>query len=136
MAIIEEASPVAPLSALRTAWPDLKWSWDGRLLTVVSSFGGEQVAQARAVTSRVLPQQFDSTSLASAPAPILSIIERSGGLRGNQLAFCGGAAACMFFGLWWPWQGGGTVSLRVGLVSANEDPALTKQLRELFGASS
>lgn len=121
----------AALSALRTEWPTKEWSWDGRMSVVTSAVSGPHIALARAIVEKALPQVFDGTNLASAPDALRAIITASGGLRGNQLAFADGTA----FGLWWPWGGGGTVSLRIGLVGAAKDEALTTRLRDLFGVS-
>ncbi len=121
----------AALTALRTGWPTKEWSWDDRMSVVTAAVSGPHIAVARAVAEKALPQVFDVGSLASAPTALQEIIAATGGLRGNQLAFMGGTA----YGLWWPWGAGGTVSLRVGLVGAAKDEALSTHLRDLFAVS-
>lgn len=133
MATIDD-STISALSKLRADWPNRAWSWDGRLPTVASSFGAEQAAQARAVAEVALPRWFNSETLVNAPADHIAVIARSGGLRGEQLAFCGGATANnLAFALWWPWGGGKTISVRIGLIGADTDPTLSARLRDLFG---
>ena len=121
----------AALSALRTEWPTKEWSWDNRMSVVTSAVSGPHIDAARAVVEKALPQVFDGTNLVSAPDTLRQIITATGGLRGSQLAFADGNA----FGLWWPWGGGGTVSLRVGLIGAAKDEALATRLRDLFAVS-
>jgi hypothetical protein len=128
MVTIEEA-----VTQLRADWPVRAWSWDGRLPTATSSVAGEQIAPAQALVLRAMPRQFDAASLANAPSDVIAFVERSGGLRGNQLAFYAAHSGRTAVGLWWPWGGGGTVSLRVGFVGAENDPQLAARLRELFG---
>jgi hypothetical protein len=136
MATIDDA-PVVELEALLTQlhadWPVRAWGWDGRLPTATSSVSGDQIAQAQALAVRAMPQQFDGATLVNAPADVLAFVQRSGGLRGSQLAFCAVRPGRTVVGLWWPWGGGGTVSLRVGFVGAESDPSLAVRLRTLFG---
>jgi len=103
------------------------------LPTATSAVTGEQIVRAQALVTRALPLQFDAASLARAPKDVVAFVERSGGLRGAQLAFCAEHPGRAAVGLWWPWGGGGTVSLRVGFVGAEHDPALADRLRALFG---
>jgi hypothetical protein len=139
MATNDEAVVVeleALLTQLHADWPVRAWGWDGRLPTATSSVTGEQIAQAQALVLRAMPQQFEAATLASAPADVLAFVQRSGGLRGNQLAFCVVRPGRTVVGLWWPWGGGGTVSLRVGFVGAESDPQLAVRLRTLFGVAA
>ena len=126
----------ALLTRLKDEWPSRAWGWDGRLPTITSSFDAATGVQARAIVDRLLPQPFTAETLATAPEAVREIVERSGGLRGSQLAFCGGPPDRLAFGLWWPWGGGGTISLRLGLVVASPDAAGIARLRELFKIES
>ncbi|MEO6952826.1 MAG: hypothetical protein ABI321_13555 [Polyangia bacterium] len=121
----------AALSALRTEWPTKEWGWDDRMAVVSSAVSGPHITVARAVVEKAMPQSFDATSIETAPETLRALIAGTGGLRGNQLAFVTGDA----YGLWWPWGGGGTVSLRIGLVGASKDEALATRLRDLFAVS-
>jgi hypothetical protein len=132
----DDAPLFGALTQLHADWPVRAWSWDSRLPTATSSVTGEQIAAAQALVARALPKQFDAASISSAPSSALAFVERSGGLRGNQLAFCADAEGRTIVGLWWPWGGGGTVSLRIGIVGAESDPALADRLRALFGVAA
>ena len=121
----------AALVALRSEWPTKEWAWDDRMAVVSSAVNGPHIAVARALVEKALPQMFDSKSVETAPEALRALIAGTGGLRGNQLAFTAGDA----YGLWWPWGGGGTVSLRIGLVGAAKDEALATRLRDLFAVS-
>jgi hypothetical protein len=118
------------LGVLVAEWPKPPWSWDGRFGMVSCAVSGADIELARAVAVRALPHSFDATSLASAPAALRTLVDGCGGLRGNQLVFCDDASAPTAVGLWWPWGGGGTVSLRVGLLDSSDESA--KALRARF----
>ena len=128
---MSNADLFAALTDLKAAWPVPGWSWDGRFSTAASSFGAELAPQLRGVAAVLLPRHYDSATLATAPPVLRALVERSGGLRGSQLAFCDGGDVPRMFGLWWPWGGGATISLRLGLIDA--DAASVAQLRALFG---
>ena len=97
---------------------------------MTSSFAVALAGQARAVATRALPRQFDAATIASSPAALLAIVERSGGLRGDQLAFCSGDGTPVAFALWWPWGGGDNISLRIGVVGVAD---AEQRLGQLFG---
>jgi hypothetical protein len=131
MTMTEDGPLFLAFRTLRADWPSRSWSWDDRLAMVTSAFGKEHLAQTQAIVVAALPRQFGPETIAEAPKQLLAVVEDSGGLRGNQLAFCGEDLDCMGYGLWWPWGGGGMVSLRIGVVGADTD-ALTTRLRALF----
>ncbi len=117
---------LAALQELRRRWTTGTWSWEARTSTVTTAVSGEQIAVARALTLCALPQCFDRTTLAKAPPELAALVAARGGLRGEQLAFADGP----HFGLWWPWGGGGTVSIRIGLVRG--DAEHERALRAIF----
>jgi hypothetical protein len=121
---------LAALKQLRTSWPKAPWSWDGRFSMMSSAVTGADIETARALASKALPHSFDVSTLATAPDALRSLVDGCGGLRGNQLVFCDDTSAPTTVGLWWPWGGGGTVSLRVGLLDSGDDA--TKSLRAIF----
>lgn len=120
------------LRVLRKGWPNPTWTWDERFTMIASSFPKAQEMQARASMSHALPYAWDMTSLPTAPAGLRAICETTGGLRAGQMLLAGKAGDIVLFGLWWPWGGGGTFTLRIGLGAhdVNEDPF--PQVRELF----
>ncbi len=117
----------AALVQLKAAWPNGEWSWDDRMSMVSATVAGEQIEAGRAAAARAMPRCFDGATLESAPAMLVALVARYGGLRGGQCAFSDDTV----FGLWWPWGGGGTVSLRIGVLDADE--ARLHSLRALFG---
>jgi hypothetical protein len=122
---------LAVLTPLHASWPKPPWTWDGRLEMVSGAVSGADIERGRAVAHNALPHAFDPATLATAPEAVRTIVDQSGGLRGNQLALCDDTAAPRAIGLWWPWGGGGTVSLRIGLLDTSEQA--TASLRALFG---
>jgi len=98
-------------------WTGGPWTWDGRFAVPVSIVRPPFTDIALDHLRAVMPFEFDSTAHSHLPDQLASVCARSGGLRPGQLAFCdtvhpaGGLRYC----LWWPWNSGGTASLRIGL---------------------
>jgi hypothetical protein len=113
------------------AWPGRGWTWDGRFGAFASTFGAPVEAQARAALSLALPGQWTSATLPQAPEALRAICAASGGLRADQLLFGGKTKDGVTpYGLWWPWSGGQTLTLRLGFHGA--DSAAMAKLRQLF----
>jgi hypothetical protein len=121
-----------PLTVLRRGWPNPTWTWDERFRMIASSFPKEKEMDARASMAHALPYAWDMTSLPTAPAGLRSICEGSGGLRAGQLLLAGKAGDIVLFGLWWPWGGGQTITLRIGLGAHEIMEEPFPQVRQLF----
>jgi hypothetical protein len=120
------------LTLLRDSWPNPPWSWDGRFNTIAASFSAEQEPQARASAMNAFPRGWTVKSLEKAPPDMQAIADRTGGLRAGQRLLAGDEmSAPKLFGLWWPWGGGDTVTLRIGVADA--DAELLTAIRDLFG---
>ena len=120
------------LTLLRDSWPNPPWSWDGRFQTVAASFSKEQEPKARASAMHAFPRGWTAKSLETAPPEMQAIANKTGGLRSGQRLLAGDEMfAPQLFGLWWPWGGGDTITLRIGVT----DPAQLTAIRELFGIS-
>ena len=121
-----------PLTMVRTSWPNPTWTWDERFRMIASSFPKEQEMKARASMAHALPYGWDMTSLPTAPAGLRKICENTGSLRAGQLLLAGKAGDIVLFGLWWPWGGGQTITLRIGLGAHDIMEEPFPQVRELF----
>jgi len=121
---------------MRAAWPTRGWSWDSRLVCITSSFSTEFETKARGAAAEALPHRFTSSTLASAPARVREVVERSGGLRSSQFALAGGnPVGLLAFGLWWPWGDAMTISLRVGICDVDPHAEPYAAFRGVFGVS-
>ena len=128
------SSPLfAALARFRSSWPQRGWSYDNRVECVASSFSLVSAPSARDLINAILPHVWNSRTLTAAPASFRQIAERTGGVRASQLIFGADAVGRLTpYGLWWPWEEGGTISLRIGLDGASM--AETIELCEAFGA--
>ena len=115
-----------PLTLLKEGWPGAAWSWDDRFAMVASSFGADLEPKARASAMHAFPRGWTTKSIDTAPPGLRAIADRTGGLRAGQRLLAGASDA--LYGLWWPWSGGATITLRIGLVELD-----STALRELFG---
>lgn len=124
------------LTLLRDSWPNPPWSWDGRFNTIAASFPKDMEPAVRTSAMHAFPRGWTTKSLESAPPEMQAIAKRTGGLRAGQRLLAGDELfARELFGLWWPWGGGDTITLRIGI--ADGDPAnepLTA-IRTLFGVT-
>ncbi|MFT5433293.1 MAG: hypothetical protein ACI9OJ_003998 [Myxococcota bacterium] len=97
-------------------WPGGPWTWDGRFSVPVSIVREPELEHALSVVRTIMPYEFDSQAREHLPDSLASAIAARGGLRSGQLAFCdhinnGSVRFC----LWWPWNSGDAVSIRVGI---------------------
>lgn len=119
------------LTRLRDGWPGRGWSWDNRFQALASSISTELGTTARAATMLALPLEWTEGTLRNAPPSVQDIATQTGGVRSDQVVFTANAVGGVTpFGLWWPWNNGITVSLRVGLHGAITSEQA--KLRELF----
>lgn len=132
----EDWKPVLDiLTLVKRGWPNQTWSWDDRFTMILSSFPKEQEMQARASAAHALSYAWDSKSIATAPAGLRAICERTGGLRAGQMMMAGKAGGVVLYGLWWPWGGGATITLRLGIGDCGPFEPPFPQVRTLFNVS-
>ncbi len=109
------------LPAVKKGWPTRGWSWDNRLMCLASTFRSDMSGVARAAVANSLPSELNEAALRQAPAPIRELATRHGGIRAGQLLFVAPLAGGIFgFGLWWPWEEGSTISMRIGVDGAGD----------------
>jgi hypothetical protein len=122
------------LEQFRGEWPKRGWSWDARFMCVASAFSADLADEANTALAKTFPHRWGSKTLASAPPLIQQIAERTGGVRADQWIFATNASGgAILYALWWPWGDDTTITLRVGLPTAN--PTLENRLMEVFGAA-
>ena len=124
------------LTRLRDSWPSPPWTWDGRFHTIAASFKKEQEPQVRTSAMNAFPRGWTVKSLENAPPEMQAIADRTGGLRAGQRLLAGDPMfAPKLFGLWWPWGGGETITLRIGIADAEPAGESLTAIRELFGVT-
>jgi hypothetical protein len=122
------------LTRLRDSWPNPPWTWDGRFHTIAASFSKEQEPLARASAMNAFPRGWTMKSIENAPPDMQAIADRTGGLRQGQRLLAGDEMfASKLFGLWWPWGGGDTITLRIGVADAEPTGELVTAIRAMFG---
>jgi hypothetical protein len=121
------------LTLLRDSWPTPPWTWDGRFHTIAASFSSDLQPKARASAMHAFPRGWTTKSLENAPPEMQAIAERTGGLRSGQRLLAGDELfAANLFGLWWPWGGGDTITLRIGVADVDAAGEPLTAIRELF----
>lgn len=118
-------------SRIKPNWPTRGWSYDNRFNTLASTFRSDVAPQARSAILKVLPTEWTEATLRLAPQPVRDVAARTGGIRSNQFLFTHVLAPTVIaYGLWWPWEEGSTISMRVGVDGAGD---MTYRLCESMG---
>ena len=119
------------LKDVKAKWPMRGWSFDNRFTCVASTFGIDMAEKARAAVAVALPRDWTERTLPGAPTILRELASRTGGVRAGQFLFSSDVAAgAAAYGLWWPWEEGRTISLRIGIEGAGD---ITYPLCEVFG---
>ncbi|MGZ3417492.1 MAG: hypothetical protein ACXVEF_27345 [Polyangiales bacterium] len=112
---------LSALSRIKKNWPTRGWSFDNRFGTLASTFRSDVAPVARSAIAQVLATEWSEATLRLAPQPVRDVASRTGGVRAGQYLFThpiGGSV--MAYGLWWPWEEGSTISMRVGVDGAGD----------------
>ena len=126
---------LARLTLLRDSWPTPPWSWDSRLSTVSASFAKADEPTVRTSAINAFPRSWTTASIETAPAEFRALADRTGGLRAGQQVLAGDPTlAPTLFGLWWPWSGGQTITLRIGILDLDAASEPLPRIRALFSA--
>lgn len=122
------------LALLQASWPTPPWTWDARFCTIAASFARGDEPKARASAMTAFPRGWTAKSLETAPAEMRALAERTGGLRSGQRLLAGDELINPnLFGLWWPWSGGETITLRIGIAGLDSASDPLPRIRALFG---
>lgn len=109
------------LGNVRKSWPTRGWSWDNRMMCLASTFRSDMSPVARAAVAPILPNEWNETSLRTAPPGVRELASRHGGVRAGQSMFLAPLSGGVYgFGLWWPWEEGSTISMRIGVDGAGD----------------
>lgn len=120
------------ISRFRASWFRRGWSYDRRFESIACSFNSESAEQARTLLRPLLPYSWTNRTLAGAPPVFVAIAERTGGIRSAQMILGGDRVGHLTpYGLWWPWEEGQTVSLRIGIEGGS--PSDMYELANIFG---
>jgi hypothetical protein len=104
----------------RTSWPRRGWSFDSRVQCVASTFDAEFAEKAQLLIKTILPHTWTAATLRNAGPLIARVATRTGGVRSTQMIFSAEPVGYVTaYGLWWPWEAGQTISLRIGLENAS-----------------
>ena len=117
----------------------LTWEWDDRFDCVLAAFDIADKDRVTAVINTHFGHAWDSASIGDAPASVSGAIGNFGGLGPGQLLFTSDPAkAAVLLGLWWPWDNGATISVRLvpyGLDSSEDEiKEVRANLKKLFSA--
>jgi hypothetical protein len=121
------------LGRFRASWPRRGWSFDNRVQCVASTFDSDYAQEARVLIQKLLPSSWNDRTISTASPLIAQVAQRTGGARSSQMIFGGDRVGYVTpYGLWWPWEEGKTISLRLGLEGATQSDIL--DLCNVFGA--
>jgi hypothetical protein len=126
---------LAKLTLLRDSWPTPPWTWDSRFATVGASFAKADEPKVRTSAMHAFPRGWTTASIETAPEEFRALADKTGRLRTGQRLLAGDPIATpTLFGLWWPWSGGETITLRIGILDLDAATEPLPRIRALFGA--
>ena len=108
----------------RLAFPMASFfSWDGQFSAALLRLPTEAEAHAlvKSGLGRVLPDSYEPDSLGGAPDAIRAVIDGLGGIHpGQHLYTYTVDNHTIIYAVWWPWEDGSSVSVRIGVHSLND----------------
>jgi hypothetical protein len=110
----------------------LRWEWDGRFLLMLSVCDANNRADVEALIDQCFPHKIGSDDK-DLPTCARDVMGGIGGLRPRQFLYLTEVDRDpVMFCAWWPWGGGGKVSLRFGCWSAQLHGPGRAELRAAF----
>ena len=108
----------------------LTWEWDDRFDCVLAAFDITDKDRVSGVMNTHFGHVWDSATISDAPGSVSSAIGNFGGLGPGQLLFTSDSAhAAFLLGLWWPWDNGATISVRLVPYSLGSSDDEIKEVR-------
>jgi hypothetical protein len=96
----------------------LSWEWDDRFQMALAAFSSGHEAHVAQILQADLRSTWRADTVGQAPA-LVRQIAKAMGLRSGQMLLCTeGNEDPLLFCAWWPWGGGKTISIRIGVVAA------------------
>lgn len=96
----------------------LSWEWDDRFEVALAAFSAEHEASVSKILEDELRVVWLASTLANAPACVRAIAKTMGLREGQRLFATGDDGEATVFCAWWPWGGGKTISIRIGVATA------------------
>ena len=119
----------------------LYWQWDGGFEAALAAFSYRDRDQIRAILEGCLPNVWDRNSLSRSDYVTHQIASKFGGLKDGQLMFTSDTRQDGFlFAVWWPWDSGDRISIRVAPsalnLSESDYATLVHTLKTLLGLAT
>jgi hypothetical protein len=97
----------------------LGWEWDDRFEVAIAAFSSAHETKVREILEADLRVIWLVDTVDDAPARVREITKVMGLRPGQALFATDDDAEATVFGAWWPWGGGKTISIRIGVVAAD-----------------
>lgn len=125
-----------------TLGDDLKWRYEERLSAMLSEFARDKNQRVQDKLAEHFPDKWDRKSIKKAPKALKHQLGKLAKLNAEQLIFSVPASdsSPTLIALWWPWDHGGTFSVRLLALpeSYNIEPTklnIFTKLKLLFSAN-
>jgi hypothetical protein len=99
------------------------WQWDEEFHVALSVFEEEHVESILSIVSKEFDQQYNSITaeddtdtehIDKFVVPLFGIVP------GQEIFVSENGSGLILFAIWWPWGNGKTTSLRIGIISTEE----------------
>ena len=111
----------------------LDWEWDDRFEGILATFDSSEAEVMSGLLGEHLGHRWDSESAANAPELVAQALQSVGGVAPGQLVFSSDPGQTLvMLGLWWPWNNGSTISIRLLPLAAESNASELQSAYELL----
>jgi len=108
----------------------LRWRLDDRFDCVLGELRNELIGAAESIVEAHFNELWETSTIHSAPKAVHGIANNFSSLRAGQRLYTStDGLGTLVYCAWWPWGGGDTVSVRIGLSAT--DPTGSPDLPSL-----
>ncbi len=111
-----------------------KWQWEPERKSLLSTFSRDKISDTLSVLHQEFPHQWDKKSAKKITSKLKAEMGDLFKLLEGQLLFTKPAdeQTPTILAIWWPWGHGGTVSLRLMLLSESYIPPEPRETKDSF----
>ena len=111
----------------------LSWEWDDRFETGLAVFSVDTIDRVRTILDCYLNIAWDKSNIRKAPEIVQKIASNFGGIKSKQMLLTSDPNQdTLIFGVWWPWNDGKTISIRVAPSDKKLSDSEKAELIKLF----
>ena len=106
-----------------------KWEWEDRFNIVTTKIPTKKKSKVLKILKKSFYYDYNHKTIKKASEEIQQIAASLGSVKEEQFLFASESSnKITLFAVWWPWQSGEYISIKIGLVDSNGNDNRTKIL--------